>query len=149
MGKEVQVKKPKSKVKASKIKGTKLRGYPVENETQIQKGINLKKFMTKANIVYLIVFLLDVFLIIYVARKNIVHCVSFAGDNLVMGDKKNLFFGRNYISILITMFFYLYICTIHSLFLKRKVNKKFLIGLFFGLFLLNVILFYVFTIRIY
>ena len=41
--------------------------------------------------------------------------------------------GRNYVNLVIIVFFYIYICLINKFFLQKKNTKRFLFGLFIGL----------------
>lgn len=136
-----------------KIKGKKLNDlgtkHSKEDVLTIKKSTFKEKIFTKKNITYFIMFVVDIILIIYVARKNVVNYVDITDKSIFIGDKKNLWLGRNYISPIVTSFFYLYTCILNRYFLKEENTKKFLLGLFFFLITLNGLLFYLFTIRVY
>lgn len=152
--KRVRVTKRKSKKKKEvhKIRGRRIKNLNEKLETGKNFKcfcLNLRKRITKKNITYLFLSMADVFLIIYVARKNVVNYADFFGKSIFVGEKRNLFLGRNNISLIVTLFFYLYICLMNRFFLKQKNTKKFLIGLLLFLVILNGVLFYCFTTRVY
>ena len=114
-----------------------------------EKSKNFCHFFTKVNVTYSILFLLDIILVIYSARKNIVNYVTVLDEDVFVSKTRYLFFGRNYINLIITSFFYLYICLMNRFFLQRKNTKKFLVLLLVILVILNLILFFLFTKRVY
>lgn len=107
------------------------------------------RFFTKVNVTYFILFLLDIILVIYSARKNIVNYVTVSDQDIFVSKTRYLFLGRNYINLIIISFFYLYTCLMNRFFLQRKNTKKFLGLLFIILVVLNLTLFFLFTKRIY
>ncbi len=152
--KRVQVtkRKLKQKEKVHKVRGKRIKNLNEKLETGKNFKhfcLNLKKRISKKTITYLFLIMADVFLIIYVARKNVVNYADFFGKSIFVGEKKNLFLGRNNISLIVTLFFYLYICLMNRFFLKQKNTKKFFIGLLLFLVILNGVLFYCFTTRVY
>ena len=125
-----------------------------KKEKKIYKQLNLSKIdlkaiCTKVNITYFILFLLDIILVIYLARQNIVNYVVVMDQEIFVSDTRYLLWGRNYINLLIIVFFYIYICLMNKFFLRRKNTKKFLIWLFIILVFLNALLFILFTKRVY
>ena len=70
-------------------------------------------------------------------------------QDIFVSKTSYLLFGRNYINLIITIFFYLYICLINRFFLKRKNTKRFLWWLLIGIIFLNLVLFFCFTRKIY
>lgn len=148
-----QVKEKKSvkqkKKEVNKTLNIKIRGRKIRTNRVEMKQSWLRKVFSKRNITYLVLLLLDISLVIYVARKNIVNYVEFGGYDLFVGEKKILFLGRNYINVIITVFFYAYFCMMNRFFLKQKNTKRFLFILFFGLVILNGVLFYLFVKRVY
>ena len=151
--KDLEQKKSLKSKDIPKIKGRKIGVLDTkhsEEDVLVKKNSTFKEqFFTKKNIIYLLLIVVDIGLVIYVARKNIVNYVDIGEKNIFIGDKKNLWLGRNYISLIITVFFYIYTCVLHRYFLHEKNTKKFLIGLFFFLIILNGLLFYLFTVRVY
>lgn len=149
---KVVKRKVKSKKDVNKIRGRKIRSYDEEkgqNNFFSRIWYEIKKRMTKKNVTYLFLGVIDVILIICVARKNVVNYADFLGKSIFVGDEKNLILGRNNISIVVTLFFYGYICLVNRFFLGQKNTKKFLVSLLFILVVLNGILFYCFTTRVY
>lgn len=117
------------------------------NKKDNNKFIGLLK--NKMFIVYIILLLLDLGLIIYTARGNIVNIVNINGRDMYVGEFKNLLFGRNYVSLVITLFIYLYFMVVDKFFLKNKFNiKKYLLVLI-CLILFNILMFYLFVNRVY
>ncbi len=121
----------------------------LNNKTKTTKN-KLPK-ITKEYIIYLILGLLDIVIIIYSARHNYAHYVSIAGSkNVYIGDTfRNLIFGKNYITLVITAFFFSYICLLNKFMFHKKNTKKFVLILLISLILVNCILFYTFTNKIY
>lgn len=150
----VELKEKKTKVASEKKRQVQIKGKKIRNNVKMVEGSNCEKnhkksIFTKKNIIYFILFLLDASLVIYVARENVVNYVKIVDQDIFVSQTRNLFLGRNYITLVITAFFYLYICLIHRFFLREKNTKKFLIWLLVILLLLNFLLFFLFTKRIY
>ena len=117
------------------------------NKKENSKFVSLLK--NKMFIVYIILLVLDLGLIIYTARGNIVNIVNINGRDMYVGEFKNLLFGRNYVSLVITLFIYLYFMVVDKFFLKNKFNiKKYLLVLI-CLILFNILMFYLFVNRVY
>ena len=109
----------------------------------------IAKFLTKMNITFFLLYLLDIVLVIFCARQNKVHYVEILDQSIFVGDTKNMLWGRNYINVLITLFFYLYTVLMNRYFLHRKNTKKFMITCLFSYLIINLLLFYVFTVRVH
>jgi len=114
-----------------------------------KKKIDFKKYLTKVNITYFMLFILDIILVIYFARKNVVNYVVISDVEIFVSKTRYLLWGRNYVNLIVIAFFYVYICLINKFFLHQKNTKKFLIWLLVILVVLNVLLFVLFTKRIY
>lgn len=108
-----------------------------------------EKIFSREFIIYFFLFIIDIVLIIYVARRNVVNYVIINGHRYLIGEWKNLFLGRNYVSLFVTLFTYSYFCLVNYFFLQKKRTKRFLAGLMVGLLTFNLLLFYWFTYRIY
>ena len=117
--------------------------------TQLEDKNILKKYLNKVNVTYFLLFLFDVVLVIYLARKNIINYVEVLDEEILVGKMKYLFLGRNYINVVVILFFYIYICLINRFFLHRKNTVKFLLLLLVVLVILNVLLFILFSKRVY
>ena len=115
----------------------------------VSTKINFKELLTKNNITYFILFLLDVILVVYSARKNVVNYVVISEQEFFVSKTKYLLWGRNYINLFIIGFFYIYICLVNKFFLRRKNTKKFLVWLLAILVFLNGLLFFLFTKKVY
>ena len=130
---------------------------PNKEITTIEKGRKLKifkkfvlrKYLTKINITYFFVFLVDIIMVVLMARRNVVNYVSIFDEEIFVSKTRYLLFGRNYINLVIIAFFYIYTCLINKFFLKLKNSKKFLISLFIILVLVNMLLFFLFTKKVY
>lgn len=126
------------------------------NKKQVKKKNKDKKnsFMqflinNKNIIIGIILCLLDIGLIIYVARMNVANYVEINGEDVFVGDIKNLWLGRNYISLIVSGFIFIYGLIINKVFLKKKVSLKKMLLIFISILIFNIILFYLFTNRVY
>lgn len=117
--------------------------------TQLEDKNILKKYLNKVNVTYFLLFLFDVVLVIYLARKNIINYVEVLDEEILVGKMKYLFLGRNYINVVVILFFYIYICLINRFFLHRKNTVKFLLLSLVVLVILNILLFILFSKRVY
>ena len=120
-----------------------------KKKTNKKEKLNLKKYITKQNIIYLIIAISDIFLIIYSARKNMINYVKIENKKMYLGAKANLIFGRNYISLVTTLVVYIYTLLINKVYFKKKTNIKNYIIFLILLLLLNCLIFYIFTNRVY
>ena len=138
--------------KINKETNPKLKKQPNQNK-QKNKPDNKKQEKNnriKRNIFYLILLVIDIIIIIYSARHNYVNYVTLDNtEPFLLSDKKDLFFGKNYITIITTLFFYIYTLLCNKILFHQKNKKSFTIGLFIFILLLNLILFFIFTKRIY
>ena len=114
-----------------------------------KKKLDVRNYLTKSNITYFLLLLVDIVLVIYMARKNIVNYVVISDVEVFVSKTRYLLWGRNYINVIIILFFYIYTCLVNKFFLKRKNTKKFLIWLFVILVVINVLLFILFTKKVY
>ena len=110
----------------------------------------IKEKLTKQKLLYLLIAFIDIIFIIYCARHNYANYVKSAQDgSFFIGDSNDLLFGKNYIVILFTCFIYIYILLSNKIFFHIKQPKKSMLKLLIALFLINIILFFIFTKRIY
>lgn len=114
-----------------------------------QKYINFK--IAKEKITYLILLIIDILIIVYSARNNYANYVSLTGSkSTYIGDNSlHLIFGKNYITLIITAFFFAYVCLLNKFLFKKKNTAKFIMMLLFSILTINCILFYTFTNKIY
>lgn len=119
------------------------------NKGIVNKELLFSKCLTKVNITYFIFFLIDIILVIYLARGNRVNYVLIFDEEIFVSKTKYLLWGRNYVNVIVTVFFYIYGCLLNKFYLKRKNSKKFLLSLLGILLVLNVLLFVIFTKRVY
>lgn len=119
------------------------------NKDIMNKELFFSKYLTKTNITYFVFFLIDIILVIYLARGNRVNYVLIFDEEIFVSKTKYLLWGRNYVNVIATSFFYIYGCLLNKFYLKRKNTKKFLISLLAILLIVNVLLFIIFTKRIY
>ena len=108
-----------------------------------------KNIVNKTSIIYFLLGLCDVVLVIYCARYNKAHYVKLLDEDIFIGKTKNLIFGRNYINLIISLFFYVYSLLIYRLFLKKRFNKMYVIGSLLLIFIVNIILFVCFSVKVY
>lgn len=114
-----------------------------------KKNTMNSKYLTKVNVTYFIFFLMDIILVIYLARGNKVNYVLMFDEEIFLSKTKYLLWGRNYVNIIVTTFFYIYGCLLNKFYLKRKNTKKFLLLLLVILLIVNILLFVIFTKKIY
>ena len=107
------------------------------------------KIINKQNIIYSLIILIDILIIIYAARHNFINYVTINKKSFYLGNKRNLFLGRNYITLLTTVIVYLYFLLINKYYFHKKINKKYLILILLGLLIINCLIFYLFTIKVY
>ena len=146
MKKEIAKEKKISKKKKNTSK--KKSSTPKKEENNRLKELLLKP--KNQNIIYGVLVLIDIFIIIYSARHNYANYAKLINkERIFIGNTKNLFFGRNYITLIVTFFFFIYILMCNKLLFNKKNTKKsiLLTGLF--LLILNIVLFYIFTKKIY
>ena len=121
-----------------------------KDEIVVNKNkFDLKKYLTKDNITYFTLLLFDIVLVIYLARQNIVNYAVVMDEEIFVSKTKYLLWGRNYVNIIVIAFFYVYTCLVNKFFLKKKNSKKFLLWLLGILVIINVLLFVIFTKRVY
>ena len=109
----------------------------------------LKKYLTKTNITYITILLLDIILTIYLARQNMVNYAVVLDEEIFISRTRYLLLGRNYINLITTSFFYIYLCIINKFYLHNKNTKKFLLYSLLILTITNITLFIIFTKKIY
>ena len=107
------------------------------------------KIINKQNIIYSLIVLIDILIIIYVARHNYINYVTIENKSFYLGNKRNLFLGRNYITLFTTVIVYLYFLLINKYYFHKRINIKYLILILLGLLLINCLIFYLFTIKVY
>ena len=114
-------------------------------------GFDIKKIIknNKNKLVLLILGLLDIILIILCARDNVANYVMLNGEDIFVGETKNLLLGRNYITLIITVFIYVYGFFINKILLKNKIKLKYWVFLFVIILVINMLLFYLFTSKVY
>ena len=115
----------------------------------LDKSISKKKDIKKKIIVYLIIMVLDIGIIIYSARRNILHFIDLNNKTVTLGGTKRILFGKNYITLVVTFFFYIYICLVNKFIFKEKKKEWFYVVLFLLLIIINILLFVAFSKRVY
>ena len=78
-----------------------------------------------------------------------INYVKIENKKMYLGAKANLIFGRNYISLVTTLVVYTYTLLINKVYFKKKTNIKNYIIFLILLLLLNCLIFYIFTNRVY
>ncbi len=111
---------------------------------------NIFESKTAQIIIYLILLIVDITIVIYCARRNYANYVSIKEiGEIFVGNTKNLLFGRNYITLIITFFFFVYALLCNKFLFNKKTTKKNIILTIIFLLILNITLFYIFTKKIY
>lgn len=137
--KKVEEQHQKNKIKNNKTKSQKEK-----------KKFNPKNILTKQNITYFILLILDIIIIIYSARHNYANYVSINQEkSIFVGDSKDLLFGKNYITLITTIFFFVYTLLLNKALFHKKNTKKFILLFLTVLLILNITLFFIFTKRVY
>ena len=108
-----------------------------------------RNFLNRKCVTYFLIVFFDVLMVIYCACQNKVQYVKMFGKDIFVGKSKDMFFGKNYINIIIIIFFSIYLLAIRKGLFHKKFTKKSLVITFCGFFLINLILFYIFTKRVY
>lgn len=115
-----------------------------------KKDLIIKFISSKKRIILMIVLLIiNIVISIWCAKGNYVNYASLDGKDILISDTKYLVFGRNYVGLIITLFVFCYSVLIDRFIFKNKINKKILVSWFVSLFLLNILLFSLFTNKIY
>ena len=105
------------------------------------EGFEIKKIIknNKNKLVLFIIGLLDIILIIWCARDNVANYVLLDGEDVFVGDTKNLLLGRNYITLIISVFIFIYGFFINKVLLKNKIRLKYWVILFIGVLVFNML----------
>ena len=122
-----------------------------KKKQDVVKSFDIKELIknNKNKLVLLILGLLDIILIIWCARGNVANYVMLDGEDIFVGETKNLLLGRNYITLVITIFIYVYGLLINKILLKNKIRFKYWVILFIIALVVNMLLFYLFTNKVY
>lgn len=156
------------KIKERTKKEVKVRGRKINNKqkslssTSVKKRENVKNtskdskvvvknkdIINKTSVTYLLLFIFDIVLTIYMARRNVINYVLILDKKVRVSSLVYLLLGRNYINIAIMFFMYSYTCLINKYFLNRKNSIKFLSLLLIIVVALNLLLFFVFSNKVY
>ena len=141
--KKEQIKTIKKKSQSQKIR------IKNDKETKTTSSTILTKLNNK-KLFFIAVIIIDIIITIYFARKNIANYIKIDGSEAkFVGETKNIVFGRNYITLITTSFFFIYTCLSNKILFHEKITKKFVITTFFFYLILNIILFIIFTKRVY
>lgn len=145
-----EVSKSVKTVKEKKVRQKdKVSSSEAENTSKAKKSGLEKKIINKTSITYLGLILFDVLLTIYIARQNIINYVVIVDKKVMMSKLSYLLLGRNYVNVVLMLFFYGYTCLVNKFFLKRKNSIKFLILLLVVVVCINLLLFYLFSNKVY
>ena len=112
-------------------------------------GIKAFIIKNKNKLMVSILFVIDLVLIIYFAKENYANYAKVKDELIFVGDTKNLLFGRNYIGLIVTLFIYFYGIIVSKFLCRNKLNIKWLVGCFIVILLFNMLMFYLFTNKIY
>jgi len=119
-----------------------------KNNKKVDSFIN---FINKNKNILLVSILgiIDIILIICFARDNFANYAKVEGNTIFVGEIRNLLFGRNYIGLIVTIFIYIYGIVVSKVLCRNKIGIRKTILWFVLVFVVNMILFYVFTNKIY
>lgn len=151
MSDKVKSKKNTKKEVVNKVKKKNSVKKTETKKKDISKLNKIKNFIfNNKNLVLMIVlFIVDVIMIICFARDNYANYADVEGNIIFVGKARNLLFGRNYVGLIVTFFIYFYGLLVSKFWFKTKFNINKILLLFLGLFIVNILLFYGFTIKIY
>ena len=121
----------------------------VDDKSSIIERVKIFIKEKKLNLIYLILLILDIGLIIWCAKDNYANYANVDGKSYFIGKTRHLLFGRNYVGLIITGFIYFYSILINKFIMKKKSTIKMLIVVLLGLLVFNMLLFYIFTNKIY
>ena len=110
---------------------------------------SLEVFLKNKNYLYVIVVVINILFTIFMARQNKINYVNITGSNVMLGENNYLYFGRNYINLVIIGFFSLYTMLLRRFLIKKKLTWKFVILTLIFYFILDIIVFCIFTKRIF
>lgn len=110
---------------------------------------SLEVFLKNKNYLYVIVVVINILFTIFMARQNKINYVNITGRNVMLGENNYLYFGRNYINLVIIGFFSIYTMLLRRFLIKKKLTWKFVILTLIFYFILDIILFCIFTKRIF
>lgn len=124
-----------------------------KNVTSKKKKVDNKLFNfinnNRFKLVFGLLLLIDIIMIICFAKDNYANYAVVEGKSIFIGKTRNLLFGRNYVGLIVTFFIYIYGIIVNKYFFKKKINIKILVLILLGLLLFNMLLFYLFTNKIY
>lgn len=106
-------------------------------------------FLSDKNYIYFFLIVVNVLFTIFIAKKNSINYATVFGKNILITEKTYAFLGRNYINLFIILFFSFYTILLKKVLMKKKITWKFVVFLFLFYFILDVLLFYYFTKRIF
>ena len=90
-----------------------------------KEKINIKSKLNKRTIMYIILLILDIIIIIYSARHNYANYITINEDRkMFVGDSKDLLFGKNYITLITTFFFFIYTLLANKILFHKKIQKN-------------------------
>ena len=138
------------KGKSNKVKKSKS-SDKIKTSKELSKKDKIINFIkdNKSFLLFGLLCIINIILIIWFAKDNYANYAVVDGENIFVGKTKNLLFGRNYIGLIVTLFIYIYGVVVDRFFFKNKVKIKWLIIMFCGLFIMNMLLFSLFTNKIY
>lgn len=111
---------------------------------------NTLKKISLPQVLYIILTIIDIVIIIYSARHNYANYATInKKESFFVGDAKDLLFGKNYISLIVSLFFFCYTLLLNKFLFHKKSTKLGILKLFILIFFINTILFFCFTKRIY
>ena len=143
----------KNGLNKSTYKNHKLKGRQLFLDKYRSKGDKSKEVLLiscKRNIlIYMFLVIVDVVMVVFMSRNNVVHLVRLNGKQIILGSTKYLLFGRNYVNLVIISFFSIYTIILQRFLFKKRIIWNYVIFTVLFYFLLNIILFYCFTKRVY
>ena len=150
----------KSNVDKVKNSDKKSKNSNIKKVNKVKKNDNIEinnkkkdflkyKRYDRNDIISLFMLLCDVAVVIFCALKNKVQYVNIMDRDILIGETRDMLLGKNYVVIIITLFFFVYYLWMNRLIFKKSINLKRMALVLMLLFFINCMFFYVFTVRIY
>lgn len=139
----------KDRDKSKIIHSKKIRSHNISKNSNSKWKKNREVLLKNKYYIYVILVIVNVLFTIYMGGKNYVNYVNLTGSDVLITKNTYLYFGRNYINLIIIGFFSLYTVIVRKFIMKKSFTWKsvFFIVLFY--FILDIILFYIFTVKVY
>lgn len=139
----------KDKAVGKVIHNRRIRNHNISKNSNSKWKKIIEVFFKNKYYIYVILVIVNILFTIYMASKNNINYVNLIGEDILMSKNTYLYFGRNYINLIIIGFFSLYTVVMRKFLIKKKINLKIILFTILFYFILDVILFCLFTNKVY